>query len=100
MPAARWSGASATNGTVVVQLGDDTIPLRHVADVVGVHLGDHERDVGLHAERRRLVDDARAALDRLRRPLECKRVVDVDDDEVEAVEAAVGEHAGTRPRRP
>ena len=26
MPAARWSGASATNGTVVVQLGEDTIP--------------------------------------------------------------------------
>ena len=64
---------------------------RHVADVVGVHLGDHEGDVGLHAERRRLVDDARTALDRPRCPLERERVVDVDDHEVETVEAAVGE---------
>ena len=30
--------------------------LRHDAQVVGVHLGDHERDVGIHAERGRVVD--------------------------------------------
>ena len=61
MPAARCSGASAVSGTMVVQFGHDTMPRRHVAQVVGVHLGDHERHVGVHAERGRVVDDARAA---------------------------------------
>ena len=73
----------------MVQFGHDTMPARHVAQVVGVHLGDHERDVGVHAERGRVVDDARAGRGGARRPLERERVVDVDDDEVEAVEAAV-----------
>ena len=36
-------------------------PARQVREVLGVHLGDHERDVGLHAERGRVVDDACAA---------------------------------------
>ena len=89
MPAARCSGASAVTSTIVVQFGHDTMPLRQVAQVVGVHLGDHERHVGVHAERGRVVDDARARGRGTRRPLERERVVDVDDHEVEAVEAAV-----------
>ena len=75
--------------TIVVQLGHDAIPRGRSREVLGVHLGDDERDVRLHAERGRVVDDLRARRGRDRRPLERERVVDVDDDEVEAVEAAV-----------
>src|SRR5262249_50601245 len=48
-------------------------------------------DIGLHAERGRIVDDPRAGRSGPRRPLERQRVVDVDHREVEAVEAAVAE---------
>ena len=51
-----------------------------------------ERHVGIHAERGRVVDDERAGGGRTRRPLERERVVDVDDHEVEAVEAVVAQH--------
>ena len=99
MPAARCSGASASerHGRRAVRRRHDAP--RHVAQVVGVDLGDHERHVGLHAERGRLVDDPGAGGGGARRPLERERVVDVDDHEVEAVEAAVAQHLGTRPRR-
>ena len=89
MPAARCSGASAVTSTIVVQLGHDTMPFGMSRTSSGLTSADHERDVGVHAERGRVVDDARAARHRTRRPLERERVVDVDDDEVEAVEAAV-----------
>ena len=65
---------------------------RQEAHVVGVDLGDHERHVVVHAERGRVVDDARAAVGGPRRPFERERVVDVDHDEVEAVEAVVAQH--------
>ena len=89
MRAARCSGASAVTGTIVVQFGHDAMPFGRCAQVLGVDLGDHERDVGVHAERRRVVDDQRARGRGLRRPLRREVVVDVDDHEVETVEAAV-----------
>ena len=71
-----------------MQFGHDAMPFGRSTQVLGVHLGDHERDVGVHAERGRVVDDPRARGRRDRRPLERERVVDVDDHEVEPVEAA------------
>ena len=73
-----------------VRARDD--PARQEAHVVGVHLRDHERDVVVHAERGGVVDDARAAVGGPRRPFEREVVVDVDHDEVEAVEAVVAQH--------
>ena len=64
----------------------------HLHDVLGVDLRDHQRYVGFHAEGRRLVDDTRAAPDCSGRPLECERIVDIDHNEVETIETAVGEH--------
>ena len=92
IPAARWSGANAVTRTIVVQFGHDTMPRGITREVVGVHLGDDERDVGIHAERGRVVDDLRPGRRGARRPLERERIVDVDHDEVEAVEAAVAQH--------
>ena len=74
-----------------MQFGHDAMPLGS-AQVVGVDLGDDERHVGIHAEGRGVVDDERARGGGTRRPLERERVVDVDDDEVEAVEAVVAQH--------
>ena len=67
-------------------------PARQEAQVFRVDLGDHERHVVVHAERCRVVDDARAAVGGARRPLQRERVVDIDDDEVETVEATVAQH--------
>ena len=92
MRAARCSGASAVTGIIVVQLGHDAMPFGIVREVLGVHLGDHERHVGVHAERGGVVDDDRAGGGGARRPLGRERIVDVDDHEVEAVEAAVAQH--------
>ncbi len=50
-----------------VRVGDDA--LGDALEVVGVDLADDERHVGIHAPRRRVVDDGRAALDHLRRQL-------------------------------
>ena len=48
----------------------------------------------------RVVDDGRARGAAVRCPLDRERVVDVDDHEVEPVEAAVAQAPRTRPRRP
>ncbi len=82
-----------------VRTGRDA--LGQLAQVLRVHLGDDERDVGVHPERGRVVDDLGARRGGDRRPLERDRVVDVDDHEVEAVEAsgARGPRRSPRPRR-
>ena len=66
--------------------------LGEVGQVLGVDLGHHQRHVGVHPEGGRVVDHPGAGADRLGRPLHGQRVVDVDHDEVEPVEAAGPQH--------
>ena len=54
-PASRWSGFRTGIATIVVQLGLATMPFGMQG--VGVHLGDDERYLGIHAPGRRIVDD-------------------------------------------
>ena len=73
-----------------VRTRDD--PLRCLVHVVGVHLRDDERDVRVHAEGRGVVDDLGAGRHGVWRPLGREVVLDVHDDEVQAVEAAGPQH--------
>ena len=58
-PPRRASGLRTGIATIVVQFGLATMPFGIDESASGVHLGDDERDVGIHAPRRRVVDDDR-----------------------------------------
>ena len=60
------AACSAITSWIVEQFGLATMP-RWAARGGAVHLGDHQRHVGIHAEGARLVDHHAAAPDRLRR---------------------------------
>ena len=61
-PASSCSGLSTGIAAIVVQFGLAMMPLRASRDRVGVDLGDDQRDVGVHPERRGVVDDDHAGL--------------------------------------
>ena len=65
-----------------VGVGDDA--LAGVGDGARVDLGDDERDVGVHAERRRVVDDRRAGGGEPRRQLPRRRGAGREQGDVEA----------------
>ena len=92
MPAARCSGASAVTRTIVVQFGHDTMPFGRSRTSSGFTSLTTSGTSGSVRNAAELSTDARAARNRTRRPLERERVVDVDDDEIETVEATVAEH--------
>ena len=100
MPAARCNGASAVTRTIVVQLGQDTIPFGSVRRSSGLTSATTSGTSGSMRNAAELSTTCAPRARRLRGPLGRERVVDVDDDEVEAVEAAVPEASRTRPRRP
>ena len=80
--AASCSGLSATTIWMVEQLGLAMIP-RCFEDVVRVDLGHDQRNVGLHPEGARVVDDDRAGGRRDRAPLArdgCRRAREDDLD--------------------
>ena len=66
-----------------VRVGDDALV---AVDRVGVDLGDDQRHVVVHPPVAGVVDDDRAGLDQLRRPLGADRAAGRGEDEVEALD--------------
>ena len=92
MPAARCSGASAVTSTIVVQFGHDAMPFGRSRRSSGFTSATTSGTSGSMRNAAELSMTLRAGGRGDRRPLERDRVVDVDDDEVEPVEAAGREH--------
>ena len=68
-PKASCSALAGSITTIVVQFGLATMPLRCVVERLGVDLADDQRDVGVHAPGRRVVDDDGAGRGEAPRPL-------------------------------
>ena len=64
-------------------------PSRQNSQVFGIHFRDHEWHIGFHAKGSGVVHDACARSCGHRCPLERQRVINVHDDDVQTVEAAV-----------
>ncbi len=75
-----------------VGVGDD--PAVRV-ERLGIHLGDHQRDVVVHPPVARVVDHDGARLDQLRRPLGAHRAAGRREHQVEAVDRLAPRAAGT-----
>ena len=71
-----------------VRVGDDALV---IPDAAGVDLGDHQRDVRVHAEGRGIVDHNGACLDRNRRELAGNAAAGREQRDVDALEGALGE---------
>ena len=88
-------GAAArarVSGTVVVQFGHDTMPRGMSRTSSGLTSATTSGTSGSMRNAADLSTTRAPARDGARRPLERERVVDVDDHEVEPVEATVGQH--------
>ncbi len=80
-----------------VRVGDDPVV---ALDRVGVDLGDDQGHVLVHAPVAGVVDDDRAGVDQLRRPLGADRAARRGEDDVEALDRAPRSAAGTRACEP
>ena len=86
MPAASWSGLSATTICIVEQFGLAMMPSVAV-ERLRVDLGDDERDLGVACRHARgVVDDDGARARELRRPLAGRRAAGGEEREVEALD--------------
>ena len=86
----RWIGHSGTSAVIAEQfgIGDDALV---VPDAAGVDLGDHQRHVRVHPERRGIVDHDGAGLHRERRELPGDAAAGREQRDVDALEGALGE---------